>query len=55
MQIVNGMNNGQTGTFAAASFGFTPVNMLQRRNLSDQKGMTSNRAYGTVTNNTVLY
>lgn len=52
LQIVNKMANGQETTFAATSFGFTPINMLYRHNLSDQKGMTSNRAYGTVTNNT---
>lgn len=52
MQIVNRMTNGQETAFTAASFGFTPVNMLHRHHLSDQKGMTANRAYGTVTNNT---
>jgi hypothetical protein len=52
MQIVNKMTNGQETAFTANSFGFTPINMLHRHNLSDQKGMTSNRAYGTVTNNT---
>lgn len=52
MQIINEMANGQETTFAASSFGFTPVNMQNRLNLSDQTSMTSNRAYGTVTNNT---
>lgn len=52
MQIVNSMSNGQKTVFAAGSFGFTPVNMLNRHNLPDQKSMTANRAYGTVTNNT---
>lgn len=52
MQIVNQMSNGQETTLAATSFGFTPINMLNKHNLSDQKSMTSNRAYGTVTNNT---
>lgn len=52
MQIVNKMNSGQETSFTASSFGFTPVNMLNRHNLADQKSMTSNRAYGTVTNNT---
>lgn len=52
MQIVNKMANGQETAFAASSFGFTPVNMQNRLNLSDQTGMTTNRAYGTVTNNT---
>lgn len=52
MQILNQMSKGQETTFTAGSFGFTPINMLHRHNLSDQKSMTSNRAYGTVTNNT---
>lgn len=52
MQILNRMSNGQETAFTANSFGFTPINMLHRHKLSDQKGMTSNRAYGTVTNNT---
>lgn len=52
MQIVNKMSNGQETALSAVSFGFTPINMLHRHNLSDQKGMTANRAYGTVTNNT---
>lgn len=52
LQIVNKMSNGQETAFSAVSFGFTPINMLHRHNLPDQKGMTSNRAYGTVTNNT---
>lgn len=52
IQILNQMSKGQETTFTAGSFGFTPINMLHRHNLSDQKSMTSNRAYGTVTNNT---
>jgi plastocyanin len=52
MQITNEMTNGQKTAFTASSFGFTPVNMQNRLNLSDQTSMTSNRAYGTVTNNT---
>lgn len=52
MQIANQISNGQKTAFTAESFGFTPVNMLHRHHLDDQKGMTSNRAYGTVTNNT---
>lgn len=52
MQIINKMSNGQETSFTTTSFGFTPVNMLHRHNLADQKGMTANRAYGTVTNNT---
>lgn len=52
LQVANQMTNGQTTAFTANSFGFTPINMLHRHNLKDQKGMTSNRAYGTVTNNT---
>lgn len=52
MQIVNQMSNGQETAFAAGSFGFTPINMMNRHNLPDQKSMTANRAYGTVTNYT---
>lgn len=52
MQIVNQMKNGQETAFAAGSFGFIPVNMMNRHNLADQKSMTANRAYGTVTNYT---
>ena len=52
MQIVNEMTSGQQTALTANSFGFTPLNMLHRHNLADQKGMTANRAYGTVTNNT---
>lgn len=52
MQILNTMTNGQQTKFTASSFGFTPINMCQARNYADQKSMTSNRAYGTVTNNT---
>lgn len=52
MKILNTMNNGQETSLGASSFGFTPINMLYKHNLSDQASMTSNRAYGTVTNNT---
>lgn len=50
MLITNRMRNGQETEFAASSFGFTPINMMNRHNLPDQKSMTANRAYGTVTN-----
>ncbi len=52
MQIINQMVDGQQTAFSATAFGFTPINMLHRHNLDDQKSMTANRAYGTVTNNT---
>lgn len=52
MEIVNKMASGQQTSLAAGSFGFTPINMLHKHRLSDQAGMTANRAYGTVTNNT---
>lgn len=52
MQIVNQLTSGQQTALTANSFGFTPINMMHRHNLADQKGMTANRAYGTVTNNT---
>lgn len=52
MQIVNTLTSGQQTSLSATSFGFTPINMLYKHNLDDQKGMTANRAYGTVTNNT---
>lgn len=52
MQIVNTLTSGQQTSLSATSFGFTPINMLYKHNLADQKGMTANRAYGTVTNNT---
>lgn len=52
MKILNTMTTGQETTLSASSFGFTPLNMLHKHNLKDQAGMTSNRAYGTVTNNT---
>lgn len=52
MKITNKLTNGSEPSLTATSFGFTPINMMNRHNLSDQKSMTSNRAYGTVTNNT---
>ena len=50
MKVVNTMKNGQTITLDANSFGFTPLNMMNKWNLSDQAPMTKNREYGTVTN-----
>ena len=52
MMIVNTMKDGSETSLTANSFGFTPLNMMHKHNLSDQKGMTANRPYGTVTNNT---
>ena len=50
--IVNKMKNGTETTLYANNFGFTPINMMCHHNLSDQRGMTTNREYGTMTNNT---
>lgn len=52
LQIVNQMTDGTSSSLAASSLGFTPLNMMYKHNLSDQKSMTSNRPYGTVSNNT---
>ena len=52
MQIVNRMKDGTSSTLMASNMGFTAVNMCNRLHLEDQKSMTNNRAYGTVTNNT---
>lgn len=51
MKIENKLKNGTTSTLYAGNFGFTPLNMMWRHNLNDQKNMKDNRAYGTVTNN----
>ncbi len=51
MKIVNQMKDGTSSELYAMNFGFTPVNMMCHHNLSDQKNMTTNREYGTVTNN----
>lgn len=52
MRVANVLSDGQTVEYPAGSFGFTPVNMKNKWNLKDQKGMTKDREYGTVTNNT---
>ena len=52
MKIVNTMKDGTTSTLYAGNFGFTAVNMMCHHNLDDQRSMTANREYGTVTNNT---
>lgn len=52
MRIVNKMKDGTSTELYASDFGFTPVNMFCHLNLSDQKTMTTNREYGSVTNNT---
>ncbi len=52
MRITNVMTNGQVAEFYAGSFGFTPINMMNKWNLKDQVSMTTGREYGTVTNNT---
>ncbi len=51
MRIENQMKDGTTSTLYAGNFGLTAVNMLAHHNLSDQRSMTANREYGTVTNN----
>lgn len=47
LQIINKMTDGSETTLTASSLGLTPVNMLNKHNLSDQAKMTSNREYGT--------
>ncbi|WP_303012052.1 DUF5017 domain-containing protein [uncultured Bacteroides sp.] len=47
MHFTNELHSGTSLTFGASSFGFTPVNMKNRCNLSDQTEMTSDREYGT--------
>ena len=42
LQIVNQMTDGTSSSLAASSLGFTPLNMMYKHNLSDQKSMTSN-------------
>ena len=49
--IENKMKNGTTAKLFAGNLGFTPINMLCKEDLEDQRGMTTNREYGTVTNN----
>lgn len=51
MKIVNKMKDGTTSELNAGNFGFTPLNMMHRHDLKDQRNMKSNRAYGSVTNN----
>lgn len=41
------MKNGQTTQYSAGAFGFVPLNMKQKWNLSDQVKMTEEREYGT--------
>lgn len=52
MYISNKLKSGKETKLYAGNFGFTAVNMLCHLNLSDQRTMTANREYGTVTNNT---
>ena len=49
--IENKMKNGTTSKLYAGDLGFTPINMQCKENLEDQRGMTTNREYGSVTNN----
>lgn len=50
--IENIMKSGAKTTLYAGDFGFTPINMMCHHDLDDQRSMTANREYGTVTNNT---
>lgn len=53
MVITNIMKDHTQTILSASDFGFTPLNMLWRHNLTDQSNLpANNRAYGTVTNNT---
>lgn len=52
MKIVNTMKDGTTSTLFAGDFNFTPVNMMCHHRLNDQRSMTVNREYGSVTNST---
>lgn len=52
MKIVNTMKDGTSTTLYASGFNFTALNMMCHHNLADQKTMTGNREYGTVSNNT---
>lgn len=51
MKIENTMKDGSVTTLYANGFNFTPINMMCHHKLADQKSMTANREYGTVTNN----
>ncbi|GAE20806.1 DUF5017 domain-containing protein [Bacteroides pyogenes] len=56
MQIEKAFNNGQSEAKPANSFGFTPVNMDNKKNFKDQekasyKPKKENKEYGYVTNN----
>ncbi len=56
MQIDKAFNNGQAETKPANSFGFTPINMDNKKNFKDQqkavyKPQPDNKEYGYVTNN----
>lgn len=49
--ITNKLKNGDVTTVYANSLVFIPVNMMCNHGLTDQKSMTSNREYGTMTTN----
>ncbi len=49
--IVNKMKNGNSTYLYAGDLGFTPINTQCKEDLEDQRGMTNNREYGSVTNN----
>jgi len=52
VKVQNEMTDGQTTSLFADAFGFTALNMDNKKNYPDQKSMTRDREYGTVTNNT---
>lgn len=52
MYIENKLKSGKSTKLYAGNFGFTAINMMCHHNLTDQRTMTTNREYGTVTNNT---
>lgn len=47
MAFKNVLKNGQITEYGAGSFGFTPLNMKNKWNLSDQAKMDKDREYGT--------
>lgn len=52
VKVQNSMADGQTTSLFADAFGFTALNMDNKKNYTDQKSMTKDREYGTVINNT---
>lgn len=52
VKVQNEMSDGQTTNLFADAFGFTALNMDNKKNYPDQKSMLKDREYGTVNNNT---